>query len=157
MDTILNTELYKKLESDKIKINWNKNPIPMEKFLSFLTVPYERSHNHLGASNGWTRLYNHDHKLEIGGGIVNGVEYLDSIQYGYRKSNPYNNYVNPFYMFDILSDDGKKFFIEYYKSDIEKIISEKMKLVDHLEQKLNSEKGILDKIQAEFNRMEKGQ
>lgn len=33
MDEIPNTELYKKLDSNKIKISWNKNPIPMEKFL----------------------------------------------------------------------------------------------------------------------------
>ena len=114
----LKLELYKHLKDDKVKINWNKNPIRMDQFISFLTVELTRSRDHLGYENGWTLLENKD--LKIGGGIVNGIEYLDRIQYGIKLSNPYNNYVSPFYLFDIMTDEGKAFFAEYYKDEISK-------------------------------------
>jgi hypothetical protein len=112
------------MDKDKIKINWNKKPIEMNLFLSFLTVPVVRSNDHLGYWNGWTKLTNSESKLVIGGGIVNDTEYLDHIEYGKNLDNPYNNYVNPFYLFDILNDDGKRFFINYYKQDIEKMVAD---------------------------------
>lgn len=114
-------EFYSKLDSNKIKINRNKNPVKMELFLSFLTVGVERSISHLGYSNGWTQLIG-DNSLEIGGGKVGSVEYLNSIQYGKNLDNPYNNYVNPFYLFEIFNDEGKKYFLEYYSSDIERLL-----------------------------------
>jgi hypothetical protein len=118
----LQKEFYSKLDDDKMKINRNKNLIPMDTFLSFLTIPVERSHSHLGDTNGWTRLDNKDNKLIICGGNVSGVEYLDNIQFGEKLDNIYNNFVNPFYLFDILSRDGKQFFIEYYRDDISAIM-----------------------------------
>jgi hypothetical protein len=42
--------------------------------------------------------------------------------YGKNLDNPYNNFVNPFYIFDILNEDGKKFFLEYYAEDINIIL-----------------------------------
>ena len=107
------------LPSDKIKINWNKNPIRMETFLSFLTVPVKRSFDHLGHDNGWTRLRG-DNDLVIRGGIVKGVEYLDGLEYGSHLDNAWNNYINPFYIFDILNQEGKDFFFDYYADDINK-------------------------------------
>ncbi|NCW12405.1 MAG: hypothetical protein EBV82_04425 [Chitinophagia bacterium] len=47
-DSAINKELYSKLKHDKIQINWNKNPIKMDLFLSFLTVDVTRSTTHLG-------------------------------------------------------------------------------------------------------------
>lgn len=113
---------YNKLKDDKIKINWNKNPIKMDLFISFLNVELTRSNDHLGYSNGWTELNNEALKLSIKGGIVDGVEYLDSLKYGEKLSNPYNNFVNPFYLFEIMNSEGCNFFIDYYKDDIEKIL-----------------------------------
>jgi hypothetical protein len=110
------------LDFDKVTINWNKNPIPMNLFLSFLTVEVERKTDGLGSSNGWTKLVGED-GLIIGGGIIKGVEYLDRLKYGERLDNPYNNHVNPFYMFGILNQEGRKFFVEYYKDDIQAILS----------------------------------
>lgn len=114
-------KFYRKLDNDKIKINWNKHPIKMELFLSFITVETERPSNFLGSSNGWTKLVG-ESNLEITGGIIKGVEYLDNIRYGNKLDNPYNNFVNPFYLFEILTDEGKKFFLEYYKKDIDAIL-----------------------------------
>lgn len=112
-------KFFSKLDKDKIKINWNKKPIKMKLFLSFLTIETETGSGHLGYDNGWTRHYG-DNSLQIGGGIVGEVEYLDTIQYGKNMGNPYNNYVNPFYLFDIMNDKGKSFFIEYYSEEIQK-------------------------------------
>jgi len=118
----LKESFYNKLKDNKIKINWNKKPIRMDLFISFLNVELIRSNDHLGSNNGWTRLENESIKLEIGGGIVNGIEYLDNIKYGEKLSNVYNNFVNPFYLFEIMNNDGQNFFIDYYKEDIDKIV-----------------------------------
>jgi hypothetical protein len=121
-------KILKDLDYDKIKMNWNKNPIEVDTLLRFLTVKVEASTNHSGSDNGWTR-YNGPDGLIIGGGWVSlryedgtikRVNYLDSIQYKTKLSNVYNNYVNPFYLFEILTDEGKVFFLNYYKDDIQK-------------------------------------
>lgn len=112
-----------KISFSELKINGG-NPVKMELFLSFLTVDVERSRDHLGYITGWTQL-NGENRLVIGGGVVNGVEYLDSIQYGNRLDNQYNNYVNPLYLFDIMTEEGKKFFLKYYQDDIKDMIEEK--------------------------------
>lgn len=117
----LKKEFYNKLPYDKIQINWNKNPIPMKLFLSFLTVSVKLTTDHLGYDTGWSQRVNEDLKLIVKGGSVDGVEYLDNIQYGTKLSNSYNNYVNPFYLFPILTHEGRMFFIDYYKDEIEKL------------------------------------
>ena len=116
-------EFYSKLDIDKIKINWNKKPIKMDLFLSFLTVDVKRSDNHLGSSTGWTQLTGKD-SLIIGGGVIKGIEYLDRIKYQKNMDNPYNNYVNPFYLFNILTDEGVMFFRDYYAEDIRGILKQ---------------------------------
>lgn len=113
-----------KLSLNKIKMNWNKNPIKMNEFLPLLTVPVYQGKGHLGCENGWTKWYNDDNKLIISGGIVRGIEYLDTLQYKTKLYNPYNNYVNPFYLFEIMTEVGKKFFLDYYSSEIEKEIND---------------------------------
>ena len=114
-------DFIKELDSDKIKLN-RPTRIEMSKFLSFLTVEtYRPTGNWAGKDNGWTKVMG-DNGLEITGGIVNGVEYLDSIQYGSNLQNPYNNYVNPIYLLMLMNDDGKKYFLKMYKEDIKKIL-----------------------------------
>lgn len=117
-------ELYDKLDSSKIEIAQNKNPIRMELFMSFLKVPVVKIKDCLGSSTGWTRYENEEIGLVICGGRVRGVEYLDSIQYKKNPSNKYNNYVNPFFIFDVLTNEGRKFFANYYETEILKIISD---------------------------------
>ena len=145
-----NNDFYAKLSTDKIKINWNKNPIRMDLFLSFLKVEVIRSYEHLGSDNGWTKVLNNDLKLIVCGGVVNGVEYLNSIEYGMRQQNPYNNYCNPFYLFDIMTDAGKAFFIDYYMSDIESLIEKSKEKVAHLELKLAEAKFINSSYEYEL-------
>ena len=142
-------EFYQKLKSDKVKINWNKNPIKMAVFLSFLTVPCKRSKSHLGADNGWTKLFNDDVKLEIGGGFVNGVEYLDNIQFGIKLSNPYNNYVNPFYLFEIMNNEGRLFFANYYKEEINQIVNDIKSDLDFHQRKVEEISTLYDGLKSE--------
>ena len=113
-------EFYSQLPKDKTKINWNKKPIPMKLFLSFLTVETKKETDFLGSCTGWTQ-YTGENKLVITGGIVNGNEYLDHIIYGENLDNPYSSLVNPFYLFAIMNKDGKKFFLDYYADDIAKL------------------------------------
>jgi hypothetical protein len=109
------------LPKDKIEINWNTNPIQMNLFKSFITVPLSKSLNHLGSSNGWTLYTNDELNLKIKGGIVKNTEYLDDIRFGTKTQNPYNDYVNPFGIFHIMTDEGKQFFYDYYKTNIEEL------------------------------------
>lgn len=151
----LKKTFYNKLPHDKIKINWNKNPISMSLFLSFLTVEVKRSHDHLGSYTGWTLLENDKLKLKIGGGIVNGIELLDSLQFGEKLSNSYNNYINPFYLFDILSEEGRDFFFNYYKSDIENIVKSVESDIKYLESDLKNKKELLSEILSEVKILSK--
>lgn len=149
----LQKEFYGKLDQKKIQINWNKNPIKMDQFLSFLTIPVERSYEHLGDINGWTKLFNNDYKLIISGGNVHGVEYLDSLQYGIKLDNKYNNYVNPFYLFEILNNEGKQFFLDYYKEDILKIKNDIKNHIKYLQKNLKETKELYKNIENEINNL----
>ncbi len=146
-------EFYNKLSNDKIKINWNKNPIKMSLFISFLIIPYERSRDHLGSHNGWTKIFNNEYKLEVGGGIVKGIEYLDTIQYGIKLSNPYSNFVNPFFLFDILTKEGQLFFINYYKEDIDKLIDDRKDNIAFHESKLKEANDLYTGIMNEVKQL----
>ena len=83
--------IKEKLKWDKIKINWNKNPIKMPTFLSFLMVEVTKSNDHLGSLTGWTLYYNKNLNLEIHGGWVNDIEYLDGLEYGNKLYSKWNN------------------------------------------------------------------
>lgn len=155
MDDRLKKEFYNKLDMDKIKINWNKNPIKMKDFLSWLTVPVEKLKEHLGACNGWTMYENKDINLIITGGIVGKTEYLDNLQYGRKLSNPYNNYVNPFYLFDILTKEGKKFFMDYYADDSGIIREKLVNKINYLEKELKSKRDLFAAMEAEVKRLYK--
>jgi hypothetical protein len=127
-------KFYSQLKNDKIKINWNKNPIPMKLFLSFLTVEVKKLSDFLGSCSGWTQ-YKGDNGLVITGGIVK-VEYLDNIIYGKNLDNPYNNFVNPFYLFEIMNNEGKKFFLDYYADDISKLKDIAEKKIEQAQEQL---------------------
>ena len=138
-------EFWGKLDYDKFKINRTpiERLIQMDLFLSFLAVPVVKSHDHLGCSNGWTLRKNEDHYLLISGGIMHGGERLDTIQFGNKLSNLYNNYVSPFYIFDILTKDGQLFFLEYYKKDIEQLLGEQERLIEYRKKQVENELEIL--------------
>jgi hypothetical protein len=152
-EEIANKEFYSKLSYDKVKMNWNKNPIKMDLFLSFITIPYTRRTDHLGYENGWTLIVNHDYKLKIHGGVVNGIEYLDSIEFGEKLSNEYNNWVNPFYMSSILTSEGVKFFLEYYKADISEIINRNESAIVGYKNKITHCENALDSIHSEIKKL----
>lgn len=140
-------EFYGKLPDDKIKINWNKNPIKMDKFLSFLTMKTIRSKDHLGSCNGWTLHENKELFLYVTGGIVNGNEWLDNIQFGRNLANSYNNYVNPFYLWEIMTEEGLDFFLAYYDDEI-------TKQIDELSNKIKSTKANLDTLENLYNKIQ---
>jgi hypothetical protein len=146
-------ELYSQLKHDKIEFNWNKNPIPMSKFMSFLTIPTERSTDHLGYSNGWTLHLNEDHKLKVGGANYGGTEWLNRLEYGRNLSNPYNNYVNPFFLFDILTNEGKAFFVDYYQKEIDEILSSCQSSIQSLKAQLVYKENLYDDLKVEVDRL----
>lgn len=147
----LRKEFYYKLDYDRLMVNSNKNPIEMELFLSFLIVKVKRSTEHLGYCTGWTKLTNTDHKLEIGGGIVNGVEYLDSLRYKKGLHNQYNNWVTPFNMFELLTKKGQSFFFEYYKDNIKTICNDAKENIENLQIKVKEAKEVYKAINDEIS------
>lgn len=147
-------EFYKYLSHEKIKINWNKKPVEMKLFLSFLSISVVRSKDNLGSSNGWTLLENKELNLIIGGGFVNGIELLDTLQFGTKLGNPYNNYVNPFYIFSILNNEGKLFFFEYYQSEIEQLTKQHEDRIHNLKSSLAETKKELQEMILEVKRMQ---
>lgn len=122
----------------------------MDVFLSFLTIPVERSYDHLGSDTGWTKLNNKEHKLVISGGVVGNTEYLDRIEYGVKLSNQFNNYVNPFYLFDILTKEGQAFFLEYYSDEIDVIVSAEKDGIAFQERKIAHDKKNIKAIEQEI-------
>jgi len=151
--TIEKDSILKNLSYEMIKINWNKNPVKMDLFLSFLTIKVERSYNHLGSFTGWSLLFNKEIKLEIGGGTVKGIEYLNDLKYGEKLDNPYNNYVTPFYLFDILTEEGKKFFLGYYKEEIDKTLKNQTDKVISLSNQLKDNKNLLINMADEYHNL----
>lgn len=149
--------LLKQLDYDKIKINWNDNPIRMDLLISFLTVPVERSYDHLGSTNGWTKVFNEEHKLIICGGkpYQGGVEYIDHIEYGVKLHNRFNNWVNPFFLFPIMTQEGKDFFLDYYKKDIAEVIQKQKDAVSWAKARLKAEKEELAQLQAALTELKK--
>lgn len=145
--------LIQKLPKDKIKINWNKNPVPMQIFLSFLTVPTIKIHDHLGSSTNWTQYENEDYKLRIRGGVCDGGHWLHTIEYGVKLENSFNNYVNPFYLFEIMNQEGKMFFLNYYKDEIEAVILKQKNAVQFAKQKLSREKETLSSFKNELEQL----
>jgi hypothetical protein len=150
-------EFYCKLDSKKIEINWNKKPILIDTFLSFITVPTEVSTDHLGYSNGWTLRINKEHKLFIKGGIVGGKNYLNDIQYGTKMSNEYNNYVNPLFLMDIMTEEGIAFFYEYYKEDILSLLEKQTNEVKWLKTKLANALLLKARLKEEIDWLNSGQ
>ncbi len=127
----MSEQTYKHLSISAITIQGSKNPIPMKQFLQFLTVKTKISRSNLGRCNGWIERYNEEEKLVITGGTFRGVEYLNSIEFGEKLQNPYNNYVNPFYILHLMNSDGKAFFAKYYREEINNLIkSAKMNVVE---------------------------
>ena len=150
IDADLHYGFYKKLPYDKIKINWNKNPIEMSLFLSFLTIEVAISRDHLGSNNGWTKRFNDSCNLIIGGGIIDGKEYLDTLQYKRNLHNAFNDYVSPFFLFEIMNNEGRKYFLEYYKDDINTIKTDLSNHIRVLENKTREALQLQDKIYDEL-------
>lgn len=126
----------------------------MKLFLSFLKVPVEISRDHLGCYTGWTQRNNKELKLVIGGGCVGGKELLNDLQFGEKLDNSYNNYVNPFFLVDILTKDGMFFFLNYYRDDIKKVFDRYVNLVDYHKSMLEKAENTLKQINAELNTLE---
>lgn len=120
--------------------------------MGFLTVPVEKSTDHLGSSTGWTQ-YNGENGLIVSGGWVRGVEYLDSLQYGKKLSNPYNNYVNPFFLWDIFNDAGKAFFLDYYKGEIFAELETQKALIQTTKNRLSSLKKLEQETVADLKKI----
>jgi hypothetical protein len=105
--------------------------IPMELFISFLVdVNLIRAKDNLGIDIGYTILRDETKGLILSGYIFNGVEYLDRIEYGKNLKNSYNNYCNPFNIWEMLTEKGKHFFLNYYKDVIS---NKRIELFNHLQ------------------------
>lgn len=140
-------EIYKLLPYKKLEFNWNKNPIKIADFIDMLNIEVVSNTECLGYWNGWRSYENIEHDLFIRGGIINGHGcLLDSIQYKKKLQNPYNNYVNPLFLGELLTKDGFNFFIDYYKDDILSLLEKSEKSIDFHAKQLALEKEKISSI-----------
>lgn len=146
--------LIDRLTNDKIKFNWNKNPIKMDLFLSFILVDIESNSECLGYGNGWREYVNSDISLKIKGGLVHGYGVLlDSIQFGKNLQNKYNNFVNPFYLWDIMNNEGRKFFLEYYKEDIKKVLKDESDTLKYFRSKVKEQNDLIQEYKQQLQQL----
>jgi hypothetical protein len=149
-------EFYSKIGLDKTSINQGcKKAIPMELFKSFLTISVIQTPDCFGSDNNWTEHTNDVYRLIIRGGIVAGVEYLDSLQYGKYLDNIYNNYVNPFYLWPILNKKGRNFFLNYFQAEINEIRYGYVEKIKRLKIELKQQETILQQIDQELINLKK--
>ena len=131
--------------------------IELDLFLSFLEVPVihlktgRRNEHH----NRHFVLINEKNGLHIGGLRVFSYgeapsTFLDSIQYEKARSSPWNCYTNPFGIFDLMTNEGKEFFAEYYEPEIKAFFVEQNKKIQVLESEIGQHKEVKDKIKS-FN------
>ncbi len=146
-------DLYKQLSLNAIKIHGNKNPMPMTQFLEYLTVKTKISRSNLGRCNGWRERYNEEEKLVITGGVKMGVEYLDSIEFGEKLQNRYNNYVTPFYIFHLMNSAGKSFFKKYYIEEVRSLVESAKENVVEATNQLKKEKMTLKNVEKLSKRL----
>lgn len=93
--------------------------LTFKQFRTWITIPVSQR----WGSGIWT-CYVGEGGLEIKTAMdENGVQYVDSIEYGRNLANIHSHHVSPFYIFDILNDDGKAFFKNFYKDAIAKHIA----------------------------------
>lgn len=147
MNTEVEFYLYRYL--DFTNLYKRKNPIKMSDFLSYLTVPYEKR-PHWSGDRLSTLYVNEEHKLRINGVIISGVEYLNHITYKSGMEGGISNMVNPFYIFHILSDEGKRVVSSHYKEDLKKVVEQKVSEVQLKQTSLDKSKYILSLIEAEM-------
>ena len=124
----------------------------MDKFLQYLTVKTKLSRKNLGFDNGWRKRHNESENLVITGGVMRGVEYLNAIEFGEKLQNPYNNYVNPFYIFHLMTSEGKAFFTRHYSDEIKKLIKGLNENVVEAKNKIETDMALvkeLEKIQKD--------
>src|SRR5699024_6193244 len=97
-------KIYSELTVDKLKLR-SHQCITKEKFLSFLTVDVKENKNCFGYDTWW-REYRGENGLIISCGqvMIDGekVELLDSVKYKKQLMSRYNDFINPFFMLEIL-------------------------------------------------------
>lgn len=141
--------VYKHLKISTIQFAGCKNPIPMGKFLQFLTVKTKLSRKNLGNCNGWRERYNESENLVIIGRVMRGVEYLHAIEFGEKLQSPYSNYVN---LFPLMTSEGKAFFKEHYSDEIKNLIKGAKENVVKAKSQIETEMALvkeLEKIQED--------
>lgn len=138
----INKDFYKRLTLGKIGIGWNKKPVEMDLFLSFLEIDVVEKDNPAYKVLEWTLYENEQYKLKITGKKVDSNEYLYCINCRENLQKECHNFVNPFYLFDIFNDEGKQFFIDYYMDDILHLIDRQHEVVLDLQTKIDIEKKV---------------
>jgi len=67
--------------------------------------------------------------------------------------NPYNNYVNPFFLFNLLNKEGKKFFVGYYADDIDDILEKSRNSIMELKQMVANSQEIYSTVLEEVEEL----
>ncbi|MDP5205477.1 hypothetical protein ORI99_00230 [Alishewanella sp. SMS9] len=139
-----------KIKTETQMFRDKRGALTIEQFMSMLKPEVSVSDRSISCTN-WTARKG-DNGLIICGGIINGTDYLASLQYGIKLHNQYNNYVNPLYLEDILTIKGVKFFKNYYKDELTSLALHAESEAEHLRNKANKlddySKSIIDYLKV---------
>ena len=122
MNTV-QSALYDKFKTSYAFINKGDRAIPwldMKSYIDFEVFEYK---NCPGYDMGWRSYSNEKLKIEFRTGIVNGVEYLDTVLL-YNPSMRMSVIKTPMNIFEHLTTEGKRFFINYYDKDYDSFVEE---------------------------------
>ena len=97
------------------KFDYRKKESLFDKFKSFFdNVAFTL----VDSSMGWSKWKSNCETLYVGTASFDGGCWLHAVQHKSKANNQYNNYVNAIAYWDRLNENGKNFFLEFYKEEI---------------------------------------
>lgn len=77
-------------------------------------------------------------------------EIVDSIQRPSHSVSPYHEFINGLLLWDILTDEGRRFFIRYYKPEIQQAQLEIKRKACEIAEILKSKRNELKELQSDY-------
>lgn len=131
--------------------NYRKKEITFDMFKSFMVDGISFTQTNDGFM-GWGDHVSSCGTLWVHTASFDGGCFIDNVRHTTKANNPYNNYVNAIAYWDLLNDNGKAFFMEFYKPDFNllkaKISSDIASAKAKIERLENEYKDVCNEIHA---------
>lgn len=104
---------------------------------------------------GWGTFDSDCGTLVVHTASFDGGCYLDNVRHTSKANNPYNNFVNAIAYWNMLNENGRKFFLDFYREDILKIKTQKQSKILNYHSQIDTLIEQLEDIEAEIKELEK--